>query len=200
MRRKFNFIDLTGQRFARLVAVSYSDWYWNCVCDCGNYVRVQSTSLRRGLTKSCGCWKRDYAKANYTTHGMSGTRIYSVWLGMRKRCEDPSEPSFPNYGGRGIKVCERWSRFEMFLKDMGIPAKGLTLERVNNDDGYSPENCVWATRLQQARNKRGVRKVKIGDRFVAATEAAEILGVNYRTLLGRLDRRAAIQHARGAQA
>lgn len=157
-------LNLMGQRFGRLVVIKevgrdkHKKVLWACVCDCGNINIVGSTTLKSGNTKSCGCLQRDRT----TTHGKHRTPEYRVWAGMLQRCTNPNDSSCKNYGGRGIMVCVRWFKFENFIEDMGKrPAPELTLERINNDKGYSPENCKWATRTEQRRNTRP-RKNKTG--------------------------------------
>lgn len=154
-------IDLTGQRFGRLVVVSFSHKtlgaYWNCCCDCGEHRVVSSNNLRRGNSKSCGCVRREKLVARTTRHGMSQTRLHRIWAAMLQRCHYEKNNNYERYGGRGIAVCSAWrSSFEAF-RDWAL-ANGyrddLTIDRMNNDGNYEPGNCRWATRLEQERNKR----------------------------------------------
>jgi hypothetical protein len=153
-------IDLTGQRFGRLV-VSGQDgktrsggYAWACVCDCGNRKTVSSSNLRRSLIKSCGCLQA----ANRLFHGHSTrthrTRAYTCWSHMKSRCSNEKHPQYEDYGARGISVCERWMDFPNFLADMGEPQPGLSIDRINNDGNYEPGNCRWATQSEQNANRR----------------------------------------------
>lgn len=130
-------------------------------CSCGIEKVISHYDVDRGATRSCGCMKLASEKVRFRKHGMSQTSVYQVWFAMIKRCENPSCKDYPNYGGRGIKVCKRWHSFENFIKDMGprpeasTPVRRfLTLERKNNDGNYCPSNCKWATYLEQASNTR----------------------------------------------
>lgn len=152
------FIDRTGERHGRWLIASYAGaQMWNCVCDCGTQRARQTRGIVNGTSTSCGCTKE--------RHGQTHTRAYGRWALMWQRCINPNHRSYKNYGGRGVAVCERWGSFINFYADMGDAPAGCSLDRVNNDGDYEPENCRWATRKEQAQNRRGT---KLSDADVAA--------------------------------
>lgn len=156
-------IDLTGKKFGRWIVLKkkgiiHERPAWLCLCECGTVKVIQGGSLRGGYTKSCGCIQKE----TVTTHNMSKSTIYSTWVCMLQRCNNPKYTYYSHYGGRGIKVCKRWMQFDNFLTDMGIRPNGLTLERIDNSKGYFKENCKWASMTEQARNKRPPKKNSIG--------------------------------------
>ena len=155
--------DLTGKKFARLYVVRQHNGTrkWECRCDCGAVTILPANRLLSGNTKSCGCLKRNVLGDATRTHGTANSRItgyanrtYGIWQAMRGRCMNPNNSRWEHYGGRGIKICARWGKYENFLADMGEAPKGLTLERINVNKNYTPSNCKWATWLEQARNKQ----------------------------------------------
>lgn len=154
------FKDLTGLRFGRLSVLHRTRSLnkrvlWLCRCDCGVEKEVVGGNLNSGWTKSCGCLTSELHIARITTHGMTGTPLFGVWKGMRRRCNDVGNKSFKNYGGRGIRVCDRWSDFSNFHADMvdGYE-QGLTIERRDNDKDYEPGNCLWVPKKDQSKNRR----------------------------------------------
>lgn len=179
--------DIKGKRFGMLVALEHGKFDhrlikgWLCICDCGVERRVETHKLVSGKQKSCGC--KAVAKP---THGHRKTRVYRIWGGMIERCTSPTNKSFADYGARGISVCDAWLSFECFLKDMGYPPDGYSIERTNNDQGYGPGNCIWAPPITQARNKRNVRKIEHNGLLMTIPEWAERTGLKASTIHSRL--------------
>lgn len=186
--------DLAGQRFGRLAVFGYvgknKDGHslWICHCDCGQQSVVVRTSLISGLTNSCGCLYRETIGALTRTHGLTHTPEYRIWAGIKTRCLNPHTPSYDNYGGRGITMCDRWlNSFECFLADMGPrPNRKFTVERIDNDLGYSPDSCRWATYTEQANNKRGNHLLTFQGETLTISQWAQKFDIPYSALASRV--------------
>jgi hypothetical protein len=152
--------QLQGQRFGRLIPVSFINGKWLCVCDCGRTTNTKSFALIAGRSKSCGCLAREHRIAAHTSHGKARTLTYWIWSSMKARCYRPSDKSYENYGGRGIVVCDRWRRnFAAFLEDMGECPAGYSIDREDVNGNYEPNNCRWIPMPEQAATKRtAIRK------------------------------------------
>lgn len=177
-------------RFGRLTVIGPSILKAHaieCLCDCGKIRHVFASNLRLGKTSSCGCFRNEQCRAATTTHGMSQSRTHDIWTGMKTRCFNANREVFPHYGGRGIRVCERWLKFENFLEDMGEAPNGLTLDRFPNLDGdYEPGNCRWATKKQQARNRTSSKSFTHNGTTKLIVEWAEDFCIGYHALYNRL--------------
>jgi hypothetical protein len=185
-------IDMTGKRYGRLVVLSLhperrnGQALWNCVCDCGTTIIVRGHHLRHGQ-QSCGCLVAEVGKKN-KTHGLALHPLYQVWRGMMKRCYDPEWKNYEDYGGRGIKVCKQWHDVRSFISDMDNDYKQtLMLERRDNSADYSPDNCTWATPLEQANNKRNNRVITFNGKTQTLQQWSRETGIHYRTINSRLD-------------
>jgi hypothetical protein len=149
-----------------------------CRCICGIEKTVDGAHLTSGATVSCGCHRAESAKRRMTVHGKSSGGAYRSWVSIKARCNDKENKSYTNYGGRGIKMCERWNDFELFLSDMGPRPGGLSIDRKDNDDGYYKENCRWSTRTVQSRNRRPRTELPCGIRRLESGSYAAGIGVN----------------------
>jgi hypothetical protein len=165
-------VDLTGQRFGRWTVIErsgtnqFKSIMWLCRCDCGKQSRVIGYMLKSGKTQSCGCAHHEETQKRATTHGKWGTSEYQSWHAMLQRCGNSKHKNYKYYGGRGIKVCERWLKFENFFADMGKkPTPKHSIERNETNDGYNPENCRWATTVEQNNNTR--RNIKNKEKYNA---------------------------------
>lgn len=187
--------DLIGQMFGRLTVIATAENQgshrrWLCQCECGAQKEVIHGSLKRGLIRSCGCLRKEVTTIRMTSHGSAGrgkrTRAYGIWSGMLARCGIESATGFAQYGGVGVLVCERWHAFANFLADMGEPPAGMSIDRRNNELGYEPGNCRWATRQTQNENRRSVRVIEFAGLSMNVTQWAAHLGISKSTLLEAL--------------
>lgn len=190
----YRFINLTGEKYGILTVTSLAgkgsgSFMWNCVCECGERRIVAGGKLKSGHTRSCGCLFRMRLGNRNRTHGRSQTSLHNSWKAMKARCTRKTCASYPRYGGRGIMICERWLKFENFLADMGErPDVTYSIERVDNDKGYEPNNCVWAKKKTQARNKRNNRHITAFGETRTLAEWAELTGMIATTITSRINR------------
>lgn len=191
------FVDITGCKYGRLTVLRlaerlYGRVTWLCKCECGTEIAVISNSLRRGGTKSCGCFQRETIAAIRTSHGHTRnggwTPEYRSWSGMVQRCTDPAQLHYHSYGGRGITVCERWLKFDNFFADMGRkPSPKHSIDRIDVNGNYEPGNCRWATAIEQANNARTNRWLDLPDgRRLTLSQRARELDIPVTTLWHRL--------------
>lgn len=191
-----------GDRFGRLVVISKGKrdnagrQRLICKCDCGTEKEFDAHNIISRKSKSCGCLKLELTIKRNTKHGMSRSSEYNSWTYMIQRCTNSSFSEYHRYGARGITVCERWrNSFEAFLADMGARPPGRSLERIKNDQNYEPENCKWATPVEQARNRRSNRWLTCHGRTQLLVDWADELGVCHSTIINRLKRGWSIEKA-----
>lgn len=190
--------DRRGERYGRLVIKRFVrtapgwNYFWECECDCGKSVTVSLSNLLGGSTKSCGCLRRDQNVKRWTKHGQAktgrATRLYRTWSHMRLRCNSPKNQDYRYYGARGIRVCDEWNEyaaFEAWALANGY-RKDLTIERIDNDGDYTPDNCAWVPRSVQARNRRNNRRLDHDGRSLTIAEWAEVLGISAANIRNRL--------------
>ena len=203
--------DLTGMRFGMLIVIDRAEDHisksgvnrvqWNCICDCGNKVVVLSSNLVRGNSTSCGCRRIERIKEVNTKHGgclnYKGERLYGVWKGMIRRCSEHDNPRYYNYAGRGIKVCDEWENNYSTFKDWALkngydenaPRGEYTIDRIDVNGDYCPENCRWANAKEQSRNKTcTIPDVEYRGEKHCLKDWSEITGINYATLRSRIKR------------
>ncbi len=183
--------DLAGKRFGEWSVLSFMEAksngsYYLCECSCGKRRTVHGGELTTGRSKSCGHLGASHVHG-HAKRGRKG-KAYRTWAGMRSRCNNEKQPAYPNYGGRGIKVCERWADYEAFLADMGEPPPGTTLDRIDNDGPYSPGNCRWATIEEQRRNSRRTINVTIGGVTKCLSDWSKERGLSYGAVYARIKR------------
>jgi hypothetical protein len=187
--------DITGVRFGRLVALEPShknkkgEWFWLCKCDCGEEVIARTSHLNSGSIKSCGCLQRELARARILKDGLSHTRLSSIHYNMMRRCYDESNNQYHNYGGRGITVCEEWKIVSVFREWAEVNGYGehLTIERIDNNGNYCPENCTWISKEAQANNKQNSLWITYKGETKILKHWADITGINYNTLKDRFN-------------
>lgn len=197
-------LDLTGQRYGRLTVIKEEGSTpnrisWLCKCDCGNYKIVKTINLRRGATKSCGCYRSEYVKNQKQMYprDVRIRRLRYIWHGMKRRCEDPKHKGYESYGGRGITVCNEWRDYVTFARwaiSHGYD-DGLTIDRINNDGNYEPNNCRWVTIKEQLRNTRRNHLGTINGTTKTVTECAEEYGLDPNTVLTRMSKGMSLQES-----
>ncbi len=196
--------DLTGRKFGRWkITEMLEGQKAKAVCECGTELEVFTTNLKQGKSLSCGCLSQEINSGpkpeiseRLKTHGQSKTPIYKVWSAMIARCTSEASPSYHNYGGRGISVCERWLHFENFVADMGHrPSEKHSIERIDNNGNYEPTNCRWATKKEQCNNTRRNIVLVFNGEAKTLTQWSEVLGIRYDTIRGRLRRGATVERA-----
>lgn len=189
--------DYTGQRWGRLTAVAFLErdpkWAshkWRFVCDCGGSIETGIKNVTSGHTASCGCLFRETMSARNVTHGLSQKMRseYKIWKGMRQRCLNPSNQDYADYGGRGIRISSAWDDFSVFAADMGPRHSGATLDRIDVNGDYVPENCRWATALDQANNKRTNRVIECNGRAQTLQQWCREFGAERSKVRYRLSR------------
>lgn len=188
--------DLTGQRFGRWAVIERAPnkgkvTMWHCKCDCGNEKDVCAAKLKNGESRSCGCLQKEIVSMRDGNHHLSSTRLHRIWGGMKTRCYNSNYPQYKDYGGRGITVCAEWSNsftaFYNWAMSNGYQ-DGLTLDRIDNDKGYSPDNCRWATQKFQNNHKRSNVNITYNGETHNIAEWAEILDIPRQTLRDRIQR------------
>lgn len=196
------YIDMTGKKFGRLTVLekAYSNKkgtvYWKCKCDCGAETVKSGTLIRLGKTTSCGCLHKELLSKQSKTHGMGKTKINYVWLDMKSRCKNPNHKRYKDYGGRGITYQPSWESFESFYNDMKETyQEGLTLDRINNDEGYSKANCRWVTMLKQNNNKRNSVFETVNGITATRSELCDLFGVPRCTFYWRINHGYTVEEA-----
>ena len=188
---------MIGQKFHRLTVIERAESTpgnrgkrWLCQCECGNQTIARNDSLKNGRSKSCGCYKNEQASKRIVsinkTHGMNNTPEHMCWKGLMNRCNNKNSPSYKDYGCRGIKVCESWKKFENLYKDMGKRPEGTSIDRIDVNGDYCPENCRWATIEEQSRNKRDNIHIEYKGQTKILTDWAKEINISVQTLYKRL--------------
>lgn len=196
-------LELSGQRFGRLRAIKFLPTTsrhparWECQCDCGKRTSVPGHKLVIGHTTSCGCYHMERLVSDHTKHGKSKSVEYTTWISLKDRCTNAAIPGFHNYGGRGISVCARWRHsFSNFFEDMGPrPSPQHSIDRIDNDGDYTPENCRWATRKDQNDNTRVVKRFSLAGHLLTINQLAALSGLKRRVIYDRLRRGRSVHRA-----
>lgn len=196
--------DLTGQKFGKLTVIKkngndkYKNIVWLCKCDCGKETIVNTTRLKSGYTKSCGCLTVEKLLERNTKHNMTHTRIYKIYQGLIQRCYNSNNPAYKNYGGRGIKVCDEWKNDFLSFYNWAINNgynNELTLDRINNNGNYKPNNCRWVTVKKQSNNRRSNHYITYNGETHSISEWSSILKIPYSMLNHRIQRKWDIEKA-----
>jgi len=165
-------------------------------CFCGKRFITRISGVKNGKCKSCGCVRKNKSLKRFTTHNMSGTSEYSSWESMKGRCLNPNRREYKNYGGRGIKICDEWLSFDGFFKDIGKkPSKLHSLERIENDRGYYKENCKWATKHEQERNKRTNIYLTYNGEKLILNDLSKKVGLHQQTIIARVRKGLSVENA-----
>lgn len=184
MTHPSNFIDLTGKKFGTLTAIEYlGNRKWLVNCDCGEQRAMLSLNLKR-QNKTCGGYA--HGLPSRKTHGYTHKSTHDVWRGMLQRCNDPNTKAYIYYGAKGVKVCDRWHKFENFLSDMGEKLPGTMIDRINSNGDYEPQNCIWTTRFHQNRNKSSNVNIEWNGKIQCLKDWSTELGIQYKTLYARV--------------
>lgn len=200
------FIDLTGKRFGKLTVIerasnrvgkdNRSRVYWLCRCDCGNIKTIEASCLIQGHTKSCGCLQKEASSKANSKHRATDSRLYNVWCAMKRRCTNKNVPEYPRYGGRGISVCDDWKNsfdsFRTWALSTGYnedaPRGMCTLDRIDNDGNYCPENCRWVTQQEQMNNVCYNHRITYNGETHTIAEWSRIRNIPYSKILNRINR------------
>ena len=209
-----NTVNLTGQRFGRLLVVDEAEPQvyhtpkrkvvkrrWRCLCDCGQQCVVSMSNLRSGHTKSCGCLQDECRQAHIkkmTIHNEWKTRLFGIWTGIKNRTSNPNVESFGRYGGRGIAICDEWKESYDAFRRWAIShgyQDNLSIDRINPDGDYTPDNCRWVTVKEQANNRRSNRYITYNNPTLTLMQWSEVTGLHWSTIRGRLNRGWSVEDA-----
>lgn len=198
------FVNLTGHHYGRWTVLKevgrkHGGALWLCLCECGTEREIRGSALRNGDSLSCGCLMREKASdlcKERATHKKSKTKVHYTWVNMLQRCGNPKAPGYQKYGAKGIKVCERWQTFENFLADMGDPPTSAhTIERIDSKGHYEPNNCRWATQVEQQNNRSSNRLITAFGKTQTLQKWSRESGFTYKTILRRLELGWAVEKA-----